>query len=399
MKLYALYYYDRPLLSAWLNHYCRFKCITEIIIQNQNWSNPDTLFLLDTVADYIDEHGKKIVVLPSNFLHTEGEKRSQFKAYGQSKIRNRVMQFLQEDTFIAGSMDEVIYGQGYRDTERQLKKFEKLAETRAEKGETTVGYVPLLCVWKEEIAPCNGIPISRWNTPSWRHRIFKFTAPFRRKLSMIHDTTYRMLIEGKWVDVTPPSSARTKADIPENGVALDLKLLHYHTLVRSSFESAEFILPHKKEIKHIRRHPRAFISELLNISETEILEEKESTPQKQPTAKKQKAGRQRHYVLHALANVKPILHIVGTRKFIHLTDRHTRYSKIRQIDKKTSRIAFCYREDSINFVLTGRERAYTLRVDAVKVSAKQGYNLYIGRDLVLEKICDEDVGVTITLRN
>ena len=67
MKLTALFYYDRPLLEAWLNHYVRFDCIDEIIIQNQNWSSQDTTYLLKTVADYVDEHHKKIVVLPSNF--------------------------------------------------------------------------------------------------------------------------------------------------------------------------------------------------------------------------------------------------------------------------------------------------------------------------------------------
>ncbi|GAI80779.1 unnamed protein product, partial [marine sediment metagenome] len=65
VHIYALFYYDRPLLEAWLNHYCQFEIINEIIIQDQNWALRDSQYLMETVAKYIDEYGKKIVILPS----------------------------------------------------------------------------------------------------------------------------------------------------------------------------------------------------------------------------------------------------------------------------------------------------------------------------------------------
>lgn len=266
MIIYTLFYYDRPLLKAWLSHYCQFKCVNEIIIQDQNWSVKDTLFLLDTVAEYVDTYGKKIVVLPSRFKRLKGKsKRLQFLHYGQSKIRNRVLQFLEGTTFIASSMDEVIYGSSYRDTETKLRGFEELAEERAKTGKSTVGFVPLYCVWKDAITPCNGIPISRWKTPSWRHRLFRFTTQFRRKGSKVHDTTYEVLKDDKWVKATP-GSATTKRGILKRykqGVALELKLLHYHTLVRSSFESSDFLIPDRSEVDGLKQHPKAYIEKLL----------------------------------------------------------------------------------------------------------------------------------------
>lgn len=267
MKLTALFYYDRPLLEAWLNHYMRFDCIDEIIIQDQNWSTEDTLYLLKTVARYIDEYNKKIVILPSQFEHIKGKsKRSQFLHYGQSKIRNRVTQFLQNDTWIASAMDEVIYGDSYNQTEQQLREFEQLAEKRAQKGKLTIGFLPLYCVYKDGFSPCGGIPIKRWRFPTWRHRIFRFTTPFRRKGSKVHDTTYQILQQGKWVKVTP-SSATSKRGITTKykdvGVALDLKLLHYHTLVRSSLDSSQFVLPNTKDIKKPKQHPQHYLRKLV----------------------------------------------------------------------------------------------------------------------------------------
>lgn len=267
MKAYVLYYYDKPLLEAWLNHYCNLSVIEEIIIQDQNWSTEDTLYLLKTVAKYIDEYNKKIVILPSQFEHIEGKsKRSQFLHYGQSEIRNRVMQFLQNDTWIAGAMDEVIYGDSYDQTEKQLRRFEQLAEKRAQEGKLTIGFLPLYCVYKDGFSPCGGIPIKRWPIPTWRHRLFRFTTPFRRKGSKVHDTTYQILQQGKWVKVTP-SSATSKRGIATKygdvGVALDLKLLHYHTLVRPLLDSSQFVLPNVKDINKPNQHPQHYLRKLV----------------------------------------------------------------------------------------------------------------------------------------
>ncbi len=266
MKLTALFYYDRPLLESWLNHYVRFGCIDEIIIQNQNWSSQDTTYLLKTVADYVDEYHKKIVVLPSNFKRFKNQnKRSQFLMYGQSVIRNRVTQFLQNKTFIASSMDEVIYEKSYEYTEEQLRKFEKRAEDRAERGLSTIGFVPLHCAWPDEICPCNGIPIRRLERPTWRQRLFRFAAPFRRRKSLIHDTTYEAFVtrrgKEKWVTVTPGSylSSREHVENYKDAFVVDLKLIHYHTLVHPKFDSAEYRIPSLSDIQNHEEHPKFYI--------------------------------------------------------------------------------------------------------------------------------------------
>ena len=273
MKLYALFYYDRPLLKAWLNHYVHFDCIDEIIIQNQNWSPQDTMYLLKTVADYVDEHHKKIVVLPSNFKHFKNQnKRSQFLMYGQSVIRNRVTQFLQDTTFIASSMDEVIYEKNYEYTEEQLQKFENRAEDRAERGLSTVGFIPLYCAWPDVIYPCNGIPIRRLELPQWRHRLFRFVAPFRRRKSLIHDTTYQVFTtrkgKEKWFDETPSSYLLSREEVENRreALALDLKLIHYHTLVHPKFDSAEYMIPSLNNIQNLEEHPKFYIEKFKSSS-------------------------------------------------------------------------------------------------------------------------------------
>ena len=279
MFLYTLFYYDRPMLEAWLSHYLQFDCIEEIIIQNQNWSDEDSLYLLETVADYIDKFNKKIVVLPSNFIHIEGEKRSQFASYGQSKIRNRVMQFLKGKTFIASSMDEIFYGKNYQDTGRELARFEQVAEERVKKGKSTVGFVPLYCVWKKGIYPCNGIPIKQLESPTWRHRLFRFVRPFRRKPSLVHDATYQILVRNRWRNVTPSSHLKTKQGIAKfDGVALDLKLYHYHTLVHPSFESVEYIIPKINTIKNTEQHPQLYLTRLLGAKVPKKAREPPLTP-------------------------------------------------------------------------------------------------------------------------
>lgn len=273
MFLYALFYYDRPLLEAWLNHYVRFDCIDEIIIQNQNWSPQDTTYLLKTVADYVDEHHKKIVVLPSNFKHFKNQnKRSQFLMYGQSVIRNRVMQFLQNKTFIASSMDEVIYNNNYEYTEDQLQRFDVLTEERASRGLSTIGFVPLYCAWPDMICPCNGIPIARLEEPQWRHRLFRFVVPFRRRKSLIHDTTYQVFAtrrgKEKWWDETPSSYllSREAVENYRDAFALDLKLIHYHTLVHPKFDSAQYTMPLLSNIQNLEEHPELYIGKFEPLS-------------------------------------------------------------------------------------------------------------------------------------
>lgn len=270
-----MFYYDKPLLEAWLNHYCQFSVLEEIIIQDQNWSVKDSQYLMRTVAKYIDKFNKKIVILPSSFVRLKDQnKRSQFFTYGQSVIRNRVMQFLQNDTWIASAMDEVIYKKSYKHTEEQLREFEKLADERAGEGLSTIGFIPLHCVWPDGIYPCNGIPISRYKTPNWRHRLFRFVIPFRRKESLVHDTTYQVYKKGigKWVKATPTSSlpSRKAVEKYKNAFPLDLTLIHYHTLVHPEFDSPKYVLPSVDDIQKRRAHPRHYLEKMgLKLKKTE----------------------------------------------------------------------------------------------------------------------------------
>lgn len=225
----------------------------------------DSRYLMKTVAKYVDKYSKKIVVLPSNFSRIRSkDKRSQFVAYGQSKIRNRVTQFLQNQTFIASSMDEVIYKESYKHTEEQLREFEKLADERADKELSTVGFVPLHCVWPDGIYPCNGIPISRLKTPNWRHRLFRFVLPFQRKRSQVHNTTYQVKKKERWVNATPMSSLPSKKVVEKyrNSFPLDLTLLHYHTLVHPAFNSPEYVIPPRDSIKKQEEHPIFYLNKL-----------------------------------------------------------------------------------------------------------------------------------------
>ena len=262
MKIYSLYYYDRPFLASWLSHYCQFTCIDEILIQNQNWSRKDTLFLYDTVAGYVDHYRKKIVVLPSTFKHIEGEnKRSQFYHYGQPKMRNRVIQFLQNDTWILGAMDEAIYGESYEGTERKLEEFEKYSEERAKQGKSTIGNLPLYSVRKDRIVP-SGFSFQQYENPVWKHRMFRLTAPFKHGGSTAHDNSLNMLINGKWARVTTVAGFTRETDITKRyhgfNVPVSLKILHFHTLTRPSMDSAVFIRPRREEIKNLDEWPSGY---------------------------------------------------------------------------------------------------------------------------------------------
>ncbi len=222
---------------------------------------------METVADYVDEYGKKIVILPSTFVRLKDQnKRSQFITYGQSVIRNRVTQFLQNQTFIASSMDEVIYKKSYKHTEEQLREFERLTEKRADNGRSTIGFIPLHCAWKDGIHPCNGIPIQRLSKPQWRHRLFRFVIPFRRKQSLVHDTTYQTYHKriGKWVKATPTSCLPTRKAVEKykNAFPLDLNLIHYHTLVHPEFDSPKYVLPHLDSLQKRSAHPQHYLERM-----------------------------------------------------------------------------------------------------------------------------------------
>ena len=262
VKIYALYYYDRPMLPAFLSHYCQFKVIDEIIIQNQNWSREDSLFLLDTVAAYVDKYRKKIVVLPSRFRRGKGsDKRNQFRTYGIPAIQNRVTQFIRKNTWIWGAMDEVIYGQNYTDTEEQLRKFEVFAEERASHGESspaaTIGYLRHYCVYKDGFFPCEGIPTRRMARPVWRHRLFRFSVPFACRGVKVHDNSIDAFIGKKWRRVTPVACCTSEKAIGmwNYSFPTGLRLLHYHTLVRRSIDSAEFMPVYEKHLKNPKEHP------------------------------------------------------------------------------------------------------------------------------------------------
>ena len=124
--------------------------IKGIFIQDQNWSEKDSAFLRDTAKEYVARFGKSITVLDSPFEWIDGSldgtgKYAQFCRYGESNIRNMLMQSVKEEVFISGAMDEVIYGEDYRDTDSKLREFEELACARAEEGLVTVGFMPLYC--------------------------------------------------------------------------------------------------------------------------------------------------------------------------------------------------------------------------------------------------------------
>lgn len=264
----VLYYYDRPLLRAFLSHYCHLKTVGEIIIQNQNWSDKDTLYLLKTVAEFIDKHGKKIVVLPSCFARPKGiGKRSQFKKYGQSKIRNRLQRFMGTSPWIMGVMDSPMYVDSYAKTDFELGKFISLSEERASKGLSTVGFVKYLCVWYDGIYPCNGIPIKRRKSADMRHRLFRFTGLFACRGGKVHDNSFDAYVKGEWVRVTPVGgtfrkTTKTLKHRWEFSVATNLKVLHYHTLIRKSGESVEYAPIDMKKLKQRDIHPKHYLNEL-----------------------------------------------------------------------------------------------------------------------------------------
>ena len=260
----ALFYYDKPLLEAWLNHYVQFGCIDEILIQNQNWSDKATLYLLKTVAKYVDRYNKKIVVLPSNYKSFRKDPKQQFKHYGQPKIRNRVQRFLKGSTWILGSIDVAIYGKNYADTNVKLAKFERAANKRAKKGLNTIGFLPYYCVYYDGFHPCYGLPIIKGQPPPmWRHRIFRFAYPFANRGDKVHDNSFDVKKGGKWRRATPVGACLENKIKRWDGLKLDLRILHYHTLIKaSSGDSAKHVKVVKRKVKHIRNHPKYYFNKL-----------------------------------------------------------------------------------------------------------------------------------------
>lgn len=267
MKIYALYYYDRPILRAFLDHYCQMGSIDEIIIQDQNWSNDDTLYLLNLVAGFIDVYKKKIVVLPSTYKRVEGDtKFRQFEEYGEPTIRNRVAQFLSGSTWIMGAMDEIIYGQDYADTDRKLREFEQLAEYRAKANKNTIGFLPFYCVYYDGFIPCYGMPTLRGTSPTWRHRIFRFIQPFSHQGAKIHDNSIDLYVGNMWKRVTPIGDCRNeevgKYKTDPLGVYVNLQLLHYHTLIRPKLDSPDYVHVEREQIKNLSQHPAYYVKNL-----------------------------------------------------------------------------------------------------------------------------------------
>lgn len=220
--------------------------------------------MLDVVGDYIDEYRKKIVVLPSKYEAVKrGDKFYQFGRYGEQEIRNRVGQFLQEDTFITSDMDMVIFGEDYADTEKKLVEFEELTEERAKLNQQTIGFLPLHCAFYDGIYPCGGIHHKRTEIPNWRHRIFRFVTPFRRFGDKFHDTTYQILVDGEWKNTTPRSNYRSKEEVFECSFCfpLDLKLIHYHTLVRPTSHGYGFTKVDKEKL-YKEQHPFHYLENL-----------------------------------------------------------------------------------------------------------------------------------------
>lgn len=258
MRLFALYYYDDPLLKAFLSHYCQFKTINEIIIQNQNWSEENSKHLSETVASYIDEYHKKIIILPSQFKRGES-KREQFTKYGLPAIVSRILQFMSGEPCIWGAMDEILFHESYHRTHDELVR----VEGELNNVEYGACYTRHYCVYSEGIYPCGGIPIAKGEEPDWRARIFKSIHPLAHRGSGMHDNSVETQIGGEWKRIVPVNGVMPKQiEEQPNAVTSKLKLLHYHTLFRPDLESIKWKFTKKKDISHLDKHPKFYIDRL-----------------------------------------------------------------------------------------------------------------------------------------
>ena len=261
MKIYTLYYYDKEHLEPWLNHYCHIPCIDEIVLQDQNWSLENSLYLYRTVADYIDKYDVKVVIMPSNYINPDPKvKRAQFLKYGQPTIRNRVTQFM-KGAWILGAPDEAIYGESYADTDRKLVEFERNA---MECGIDRTGHVQLFSV----IAQCfrsGGDPTLY--TLVWKHRVTYNVNPLRHVGAPIHDNMMQVYRDNQWVAFNTNSGHYGKHygrhDLGETDVKLDLKLLHYHPLTRYNLESPKYKPFKESDIKNLDEHPKHYFEKLI----------------------------------------------------------------------------------------------------------------------------------------
>ncbi len=219
---------------------------------------------MNTVAEYVDRYNKKIVVLPSTYKSFRNDPKQQFKHYGQPKIRNRVQQFLKGSTWILGSIDVAIYGKDYADTDRKLAKFEKIAKNRAKKGLNSIGFLSYYCVYYDGFHPCYGLPILKGKPPPmWRHRMFRFVNRFANRGSDVHDNSFDVKKGGKWKRVTPVGACRARAIKQWAGLKLDLRILHYHTLIKASGgDSSRHVKVVKSKVKRIKDHPKFYFNKL-----------------------------------------------------------------------------------------------------------------------------------------
>jgi len=273
MKLYTLFYYDSPFLEAFLNHYCHIPCIDEIIIQNQNWSQEATLYLLKTAAKYIDDYDVKISILPSQYQRTDSfttakkrkivTKRAQLHRYGQPTIRNRVVQFLMNETFITGAPDAVIYGKSYLDTHQKLVEFEELAKERAKEGQHTAGFVRVYTPHRQGEFHSGFNPTV--HSVHWKNRVNHFVTPFKYTGAPVHDFQISVLEEGRWHRFSPRSGHYLQSDFKRLGteVQLDLKVLHYQHLFRPNSETTELLSVERKQIQNLDEHPEHYIEKML----------------------------------------------------------------------------------------------------------------------------------------
>jgi len=264
ITIYTLYYYDRPLLEAWLNHYCHIPCIDEIIIQNQNWSNEDTLYLLDIAAKYIDDYQVKIAILPSQFKRIDGPtKRAQFRKYGQPQIRNRVMLFLKDGVWILGSMDEVIYDKSYGHTDKKLREFAEFAEERAKQGKNTLGYLQFWTVCSKGLFATEYC--SSGMSPTWKNRVLRFVDfPFIYSGTHIHDETMTIFKNARFVEVGHQSGFHRLSAIQDPCFMVDLNIYHYQPLVRPNTESPEFTPIKLEDIPQLEVQPKYYLEKLVD---------------------------------------------------------------------------------------------------------------------------------------
>jgi len=116
----------------------------------------------------------------------------------------------------------------------------------------------------------------------------------------------------KWVTVTPGSylSSREHVENYKDAFVVNLKLIHYHTLVHPAFDSAEYRIPPLSSVQNLEEHPEFYIGKFgslpplkpkkskvgpVNATKAELVEPSESTGRrgKQLKQSRRKLPRQR----------------------------------------------------------------------------------------------------------